>query len=62
MTVMVYRVVIDCRMAPPNLTEEQIVQRAKADVIRNIAEHVADQVVLEYDRRTNTVTGTWEVK
>lgn len=49
-------------MAPPNLTEEQIVQRAKADVIRNIAEHVADQVVLEYDRRTNTVTGTWEVK
>ena len=62
MTAMVYRVVIDCRMEPPNLTEEQIVQRAKADVIRHIAEYVADQVVLEYDRRTNTVTGTWEAK
>ena len=59
---MVYRVVIDCRMVPPNLTEEQIIQRAKADVVRNLAEHVAGQVALEYDRRTNTVIGTWEVK
>ena len=62
MTAMVYRVMIDCRMAPPNLTEEQIIQREKADVVRHIAEHVAGQVVLEYDRRTNTVIGTWEVK
>ena len=46
---MVYRVVIDCRMVPPNLTEEQIMQRAKADVVRHIAEHVAGQVALEYD-------------
>ena len=45
-----------------NLTEEQIMQRAKADVVRHIAEHVAGQVALEYDRRTNTVIGTWEVK
>lgn len=62
MTAMVYRVVIDCRMVPPNLTEEQIMQRAKADVVRHIAEHLAGQVALEYDRRTNTVIGTWEVK
>ena len=59
---MIYRVVVDCRMAPPNLTEEQIIQRAKADVVRNIAEHVAGQVVLEYDRRTNTVIGTWRTE
>lgn len=44
MTAMVYRVMIDCRMAPPNLTEEQIIQRAKADVVRHIAEHVAGQI------------------
>lgn len=40
----------------------RIMQRAKADVVRHIAEHVAGQVALEYDRRTNTVIGTWEVK
>lgn len=62
MTAMVYRVVIDCRMVPPGLTEEQVMQRVKSDVVRHIAEHVAEQVVLEYDRRTNTVIGTWEVR
>lgn len=59
---MLYRVVVDCRMAPPNLTEEQIIQRAKADVVRHIAEYVAGQVDLEYDRRTNTVIGTWRTE
>ena len=59
---MLYRVVVDCRMAPPNLTEEQIIQRAKADPVRHIAECVAGQVVLEYDRRTNTVIGTWRTE
>lgn len=59
---MLYRAVVDCRMAPPNLTEEQIIQRAKADVVRHIAEYVAGQVVLEYDRRTNTVIGTWRTE
>lgn len=59
---MLYRVVVDCRMAPPNLTEEQIIQRAKADVVRHIAKYVAGQVVLEYDRRTNTVIGTWRTE
>ena len=59
---MIYRVVVDCRMMPPGMTEEQIIQRAKGDVIRHIAEHVADQVALEYDRRTETVIGTWEIK
>ena len=62
MTAMVYRVVIDCRMTPPNLTEEQIIQRAKADVVRQIAAHGAGQGALEYDRRTNTVIGTWRTE
>lgn len=59
---MVYRVVIDCRMMPPEMSEEKIIQRAKGDVIRHIAEIVAEQVVLEYDRRTGTVIGTWRAE